>query len=370
MGHPGRPRRRNKIIPPHQQPQVAQPRQPIKEEPMVQLHDEADLISFRSDALHRFVTNQEYLENVTSKHIHTSKIIPPSSFPTVPKREDVDGDELKKVVQNLKPEELYFGDLKLMKMKKQLLEQDISKLQHEESPYSIDSDKEYTYRRENIDKLALLQSKLGTSESFEELEAVFNSVLEKYEHEFSKKYTSISSVHKHSQPINNLTHQEIRVTQAPENYNPRLISSLVSINNNDKNNNQNDDDDNLFGHDVNYDGNRNDMPFIDGFEQSNQPNEFNSNGPSAISNDFTMSMVANNNQNTNDDDNNNNNNNSNDDIDQLFNEDNDDPVMGSTNDQEMGDIDELIDFQQADDEIIGGTDFDQDFLNQIDHSME
>lgn len=357
MGHPGRPRRRNKIIPLHQQAQVAPPRQPIKEEPMVQLHDEADLISFRSDALHRFITNQEYLENVTSKHIHTSKIIPPSSFPTVPKREDVDG-ELKKVVQSLKPEELYFGDLKLMKMKKQLLEEDVSKLQHEKSPYSIDSDKEYTYRRENIDKLALLQSKLGTSDSFDELEAEFNSVLGKYETEFNKKYTSISSVHRHSQPISDLTHQEVHVTLAPENYNPRLISSLVSINNNDKNNNQGDD--NLFGHDVNFDGSRNDMPFIDGFEQPNQSNEFNSNGPSAISNDFTMSMVANNNQNTNDDvnDNNNNNNNSNDDIDQLFNEGNDDPVMGSANDQEMGDIDELIDFQQAEDEMIGGTDFD------------
>jgi len=165
-------------------------------------------------------------------------------------------------------------------------------------------------------------------------------------------------VHRHSQPISDLTHQEVHVTLAPENYNPRLISSLVSINNNDKNNNQGDD--NLFGHDVNFDGSRNDMPFIDGFEQPNQSNEFNSNGPSAISNDFTMSMVANNNQNTNDDvnDNNNNNNNSNDDIDQLFNEGNDDPVMGSANDQEMGDIDELIDFQQAEDEMIGGTDFD------------
>ena len=372
MGHPGRPRRRNKMMPSHQQPLVAQPRQPVKEEPMVQLHDEADLISFRSDALHRFVTNQEYLENVTSKHIQSSKIIPPSSFPSVPKRENVDGEELKKIAQNLKPEEVYFGDLKLMKIKKKLLGEEIDKLKHEKSPYSIDRDREYTYRRENIDKLASLQSRLGTSESFEALETELNNVLEKYESEFNKKYTSISSVHKHSQPINDLTHQTVHVTHAPENYNPRLINSFVSINNNEENNDQSHD--NLFGDEVNFNGNRNEMPFIDSFEQPHQSNEFNSNGEPAISNDFTISMVANNNQNMNNDDSNNthnnNENNNNDDIDQLFNEGNDDPVMGNTNDQEMDNMDELIDFQQADDEMMGGTDFDQYFLSQIDHSME
>lgn len=129
----------------------------------------------------------------------------------------------------------------------------------------------------------------------------------------------------------------------------------MSINNNEENNDQSHD--NLFGDEVNFNGNRNEMPFIDSFEQPHQSNEFNSNGEPTISNDFTISMVANNNQNMNNDDsnntNNNNENNSNDDIDQLFNEGNDDPVMGNTNDQEMDDMDELIDFQQADDEIMG-----------------
>ena len=59
--------------------------QSIKEETGVQLHDEADLISFRNDALLRYITNHEYIENVMSKLIHSSKIIPPSLYPLIPK---------------------------------------------------------------------------------------------------------------------------------------------------------------------------------------------------------------------------------------------------------------------------------------------
>lgn len=361
MGHPGRPRRRNKIIPPNSQQQpVPQARQPIKE-PMVLLHDEADLISFRSDALHRFTTNQEYLENVTSKHIHSSKVIPPSQFPTTSKHEDTSEEELRTVAQNLKPDELYFGDLKLMKLKNQQLVEEIDKLKQVPSQYTIDNDKEYTYRRDHIDKLANLQAKLGTNASFEELETELSKTLEAYETEFNKKYTSMPSVHKHSQNINDLTHDPVNVLRAPDNYNPRLISSLVSINNNPVGNPEDNAD--VFGENVNFDGDRNGMAFMENFPQQNQPGDFNPNTGPGISNNFAMNMVANNN-NVNDNDNTNDNNDSNnDDIDHLFND-------GDNNNQEMGDIDDLIDFQQADNEIMGGADFDQDFLSQIDHSME
>ena len=80
--------------------------QSIKEETGVQLHDEADLISFRNDALLRYITNHEYIENVMSKLIHSSKIIPPSLYPLIPKINEY---------ENLKPEDVYFGDLEAMK---------------------------------------------------------------------------------------------------------------------------------------------------------------------------------------------------------------------------------------------------------------
>ena len=91
-------------------PPNGQSQHSAKEETLgVQLHDEADLISFRNDALFRYITNHEYIENVTSKLIHTSKIIPPSLYPMIPKP-NTSGD-----YENLKPEDVYFGDLSAMK---------------------------------------------------------------------------------------------------------------------------------------------------------------------------------------------------------------------------------------------------------------
>lgn len=372
MGQPGRPRRRNKVMPTHHQPQpISQQRQPVKDEPTVQLHDEADLISFRSDALHRFITNQEYLENVTSKHIHSSKIIPPSSFPSVPKRENMSEEELQNVVKNLKPEELYFGDLRLMKMKNEIIKKQSDKLSEEESPYSINQDKEYTYRREKLDKLAELQYKLGEKESFDELESEFENILQEYDSKFNKTYKSVPLVRKHSQNINELSGNEVKVTAAPNNYNPRLVNSLVGIASGE-NNNQDNNDDSLFGDDMNLDDQRNGMQFIDQFEHRNGSNAFPPNGNPELSNNFNMSMVSNNNfdNNNNSNDNaNDNNDNDNNDINHLFN-DNGDDAIGNTENQEIDDMDNLIDFDQGENEIIGGDTFDQDFLNQIDHSME
>lgn len=52
----------------------------IKEDVGASLHDKVDVVSFRSDAIQRYAQNHEQIENVTTKLVHTSKIIPPRMF--------------------------------------------------------------------------------------------------------------------------------------------------------------------------------------------------------------------------------------------------------------------------------------------------
>lgn len=78
---PGRPRRKPKPV---EAPAPLQPQhryyKPIKEEPLTHLHDESDLISFRTDAMARFIRNQELLEAI-GKYVHSDKIAIPRLVP-------------------------------------------------------------------------------------------------------------------------------------------------------------------------------------------------------------------------------------------------------------------------------------------------
>jgi hypothetical protein len=87
-----------------------------KEEPAAKLHDEADLILFRADALARFVANHELMENVTLKFVHTSKITPPAAFP----------GRGGGAVAGLGPEDGCFGDVATMRARLELLEAEVA----------------------------------------------------------------------------------------------------------------------------------------------------------------------------------------------------------------------------------------------------
>ncbi|CAK7893863.1 hypothetical protein CAAN1_02S03004 [[Candida] anglica] len=178
-----------------------------KEEPSTQLHDEADLISFRSDALSRFITNQEYLENVTSKYVHTSKIIPPRAFP--------EPSELDK------SNELYFGNLDKMKEKSNLLKEQIEQLRKESS--SIPFNEEYIFQQQAIKKLYSLQNKLETKQSLEDLNSEYRSTTNHLKSNYKRIFKSYPKYKRFSANFN------IDVTRAPENYNPESINSMINI---------------------------------------------------------------------------------------------------------------------------------------------
>ncbi|RLV95721.1 hypothetical protein JA1_000760 [Spathaspora sp. JA1] len=210
----------------------------IKEDPSGQLHDEADLVSFRNDALIRYITNHEYIENITGKLVHTCKIIPPSLYPNIPKRTS------EELVNKLRPEDVYFGDLTSMKYVENKLVEDINKIKQLQDPL-IDGNKEYKFQRDKVDKLVAIQHGLYNKESFENLESEIDQILSEYQTNFNRKYYVTPSIKQYSIPIDQIT-PGITVSSAPPNYNPKSITSIINLHtnnnpttNNDNNNNNN-----------------------------------------------------------------------------------------------------------------------------------
>lgn len=351
-----------------------------KDEPAVQLHDEADLILFRTDALHRFVTNQEYLENVTSKHIHTSKIVPPTMFPAYkPKQErsasekTATSEELAEVLNNMKPDQMYFGDIRLMRAREEMLRaQNENKNDDETSLFEANS--EYNFQREFSAKLASGQEGLHDAQSLENLEKDLEQILSQYKEKFNKGYRSVQRVTRRCIPVSELA--DIEVAKAPENYNPRLINSLINFKN----------DANGFDG-IDYPNGNGDMGLGNGME-ANGPNsnvvsaaQLTGQNPGgydagdlpfmqfpdkeavgATNSDFSMAMLPENNENENGDQKRAPGavNEAMEDIDDLL----------ATGDNGMDDMNDLINFDQEDGDLMGGGGFEEDFLSQIDHGMD
>ncbi|ODV79787.1 uncharacterized protein CANTADRAFT_89416 [Suhomyces tanzawaensis NRRL Y-17324] len=350
----------------------------MKEEPGVQLHDDADLISFRTDALNRFITNQEYMENVTSKLVHTSKIIPPGLFQTLNATSSEDYDKLN-------PEDIYFGDSGFMKYKERKLLEELERLKSEDDPQFvkyIPNSPEYIYQREQTDKLNDIQSRLNDKESLQELESELNKTLLEYQQKFHRKYDLTPNIKKYSVEIKKISSQE--VDSAPENYNPKSINTFINMPN--AGNAQMSMNGQIQGHPNMHQHMNANAPnhfnggFMNQFDQGPAMN-FNANGQ-----DFNMSMVKNGNhdgtgplkahpnpQNMNIPQpnmhavNHDARNPIDDDMNDLFKGDDQELDQGQAMvEDDMGD---LINFDGNDD-MMGGSAFDQDFLSQIDHSME
>lgn len=355
--------------------------QPRKDEPAVQLHDEADLILFRTDALHRFITNQEYLENVTSKHIHSSKIVPPAMFPAYkPVQERSSGektassDDLAEVLNSMKPDQMYFGDIQLMRTRETMLRAQ-NELKEEDHTGLFEPDSEYNLQREISEKLASAQAGLHDAQSLKDLEQDLDQALNQYKEKFHKGYRAVQRVTRRSIPVSELT--DIKITQAPENYNPRLINSLINFKN---------------GSDG-FDG----IEFPNGSGDMGLGNGLGANGPNpnvvnasqltaqngggyetadlpfmqfadkeaavATNNDFSMAMLPETNSNRNGEHKGapSGGNDGMEDIDQL--------LTAGDNDVVPDDMDDLINFDQEDGDLMDGGGFEEDFLSQIDHGM-
>lgn len=385
----------------HTQQHRTQPQHTMKEEH--QLHDEADLISFRTDALTRFITNYEYLENVTSKMVHTSKIIPPSLYPIIPKLKQTE-------FSKLTPEDIYFGDVEFMKAREAELTKQIDELngdEHSSAKY-LPQESEYLYQKEKTDRLLDLQSKLYDKSLADALEKELDTILNEYKTKFNKEY-KYSERPKAYAVSRDKIGDNTNIQEAPANYNPRLINTFININNG----NQNPHYQNMYQNDPHNSMKpvigMNGHPMIPQNQNVHQaqyngtyPNQYDQQNNYAnghnLSPSFTMSMVNGNGNGAtgpsgpppppppqnkpmdNIDSNVYVSRNENEmiaapreplpmvnDMVDLF-QDNDGlvPSLAIVND-DMGD---LINFDEADDGMMGGGAFDQDFLSQIDHSME
>lgn len=202
----------------------------------VPLHDEADLVNYRADSLTRLITNQDYLENVSLKPFHTSHIAPPSVFPTYVKNvyeKNATDEEVKMAAKKLKPEDIYIGDIRLMKAKHTLLGEcddtetvlslgDIS-INSRDSKFSEESN----FQRLAVDKLAKLREEYKDFNSMAKMEESMNNILKEYETNFKKVHKlQQSRYNKHSIPIGELA-PDLEVQLAPPHYNPHLISSYL-----------------------------------------------------------------------------------------------------------------------------------------------
>ncbi|OWB69610.1 hypothetical protein B5S30_g5031 [[Candida] boidinii] len=109
--------------------------QPTQEE-TIETHDEMDIFSFRNSSVSKFKLNNDLLENLILKYLPIDSIIPPKSFPdaTINSKKIINPDEiknkneleLKKLVSDPLNNSSIFGNLSLMKLKDDLLNDLIS----------------------------------------------------------------------------------------------------------------------------------------------------------------------------------------------------------------------------------------------------
>lgn len=415
----------------------------IKEEAGIQLHDEADLITYRNDALIRYMSNHEYIENVTAKPIHSSKIVPPSLYPTLPKRKVED-------YPNVNPEEIYYGDLQYMKYFDEQLSKSLKIMHQEDDPgyvrYLFNTDN-YPYRRAKFAELEKLQQELNDKESVTRLETEYDTILRECREKHHQEYRFQSSTRVYSIPFKKLA-PETEVQCAPDGYDPRdsdpvvqhqppkhqpqqkIISSVANneqdnappVDNNDFNSNDmfqfvNDDNDNfggisssiMNGNNVTLNAQQQPQPQMQQPLQQQQQQQQRQQQASALKQQGEQNPTAQFNQESMTTGSNSNNENirldtnglttdeqppqsqqspeaqqmnqadNGDDDDQLNNamvaEIND---LFNDNDHDMDhlaivndDIGDLYNFDQGDNgDLLGGSEFEQDFLSQIDQSMD
>lgn len=170
MVKPATQRRRNKVYQQQLMAQQAQAQQAAKQKDQDEIggmHDEADVMSFRSAATHRFLLNQELIENITEKWVQTDEIIKPKPFAHFQTtKENI--DEIK--------DELYFGNIKLMRQKAAKLEKELENVKQEEEISQEKSTNRYI--REVVDRLSESFANPDSSQ-FEEIEKSFQEKLNK-----------------------------------------------------------------------------------------------------------------------------------------------------------------------------------------------
>ncbi|KAI5951525.1 hypothetical protein KGF54_004599 [Candida jiufengensis] len=209
----------NQQHPHHQQQHPSRNNSAIKEDGGITLHDEADLISYRNDALIRYVSNHEYIENITAKVIHSTKIIPPTLYPNLPKRNKEDYST------PMNPEEIYYGDLEYMKHVDGNLIKNLKIMKSDDDPgftrYLFNCP-QYKVQQKRNSELEKLERDVHNKESLHKLEEKYDSVLKEYKSKFDREYVILPHVEQYSIPTSKLD-PNLKVEEAPKDYDPRKI---------------------------------------------------------------------------------------------------------------------------------------------------
>lgn len=213
------PRRRSNYA---EQGGYRQAQRPVKEESGPQIHDEADLVSFRSDALKRMLTNHELLENATTKYVHTSRIMAPGIWATGGRGSAGMSSEERRKYLAEQPNKPYFGDLQLMEAKSEALREEINELQAARIEDMVDP--EYTFQQEATNLLAQKLAEVTDEESFQAYQKELEAVTTKMQQDHSKVYRADVPYTKRS--ISPLAFG-IKLEQAPANYNPKLVNTMI-----------------------------------------------------------------------------------------------------------------------------------------------
>lgn len=316
---------------PHTQPEPV-PRPPIKEEPTGTLHDESELISYRNDALLRLISNQEYLEALV-KYVHVNNIKPPMSFPEATDKSDP---------TTLTGDDIYLGNLALMKKLQTVLEQELKGL---EPPGKIEILEEYEAQKVATTQLARLLEGVTSDSTFDRFNLESKRIIDEYTTKFHRNFS-------HIQNVNKFLNDKLadNVVEAPQDYDPRLVNNLINfnqvdeglefLNNQAQTQNQQYQQQHQPQHQIPGPNQHHSVPSQDHTGPGQGPSQGKPDQYMPM-NDMELGLKP----------------------DMELDGINDDLVdMGD----DMGD---LIKFQGDDEEIINGN-FDEDFLSQIDHSME
>lgn len=197
MVKPATQRRRTKVQQAQLQAQqlaAQQQAQKQKEDEIGGMHDEADVMSFRSAATHRFILNQELIENVTEKWVHTDSIIKPKPFAHF--------QTTKENIDDIK-DELYFGNVKLMRQKVEQLEKELEEAKQVQDVQSTEKHNN-AHLREILEQMA----KSGVNDDPSTIEKSSKSFKETFKKSVVDQLYSIRSLPN----LNNNT------AEAPANY--------------------------------------------------------------------------------------------------------------------------------------------------------
>ncbi|ODV97359.1 hypothetical protein PACTADRAFT_1927 [Pachysolen tannophilus NRRL Y-2460] len=201
----------------HQQAPISAPPPAIEE---ISIHDEIDVLSYRHEVSRKLIGNQELLENVTQKYFTIDSIVPPKSLPDSiiqgikfdSSKDDVENKNqellerenliLRSKLNNLLPNDIILGDIKLMNLKLRMLEEENLSLKNElDESEKILVNEEYEYQFKKSEELRKSFINLNGADKYEEQTKLVEDIMNNdYKYNFKKIFHKEDAITQFSQP--------------------------------------------------------------------------------------------------------------------------------------------------------------------------